>query len=198
MCGDPLPPLSDAVIRVAARRGVLPREVHRSASVEPCEGFLRGSRSHFRCHPVLRKRSGENTNQPFAGPFVSGPGWVRTNDLGIKSPLLYRLSYRPAGAQCRRRRPRSRRPAVPGGFGRPYCRVGKGYAEGSAVEERQAALERGDDPTPGPMPVAPPSTAARTTSPSGTSSAGPTRSTPTRSSPPGRPGGSRSCAAAPA
>jgi hypothetical protein len=24
--------------------------------------------------------------------------------------------------------------------------VGKGYAEGSAVEERQAALERGDDP----------------------------------------------------
>ena len=24
--------------------------------------------------------------------------------------------------------------------------MGKGYAEGSAVEERQAALERGDDP----------------------------------------------------
>jgi hypothetical protein len=27
--------------------------------------------------------------------------------------------------------------------------VGKGYAEGSAVEERQAALERGDDRKPG-------------------------------------------------
>ena len=29
-------------------------------------------------------------------PLVShGPGWIRTNDLGIKSPLLYQLSYRP-------------------------------------------------------------------------------------------------------
>jgi hypothetical protein len=27
--------------------------------------------------------------------------------------------------------------------------MGKGYAEGSAVEERQAALERGDDTRPG-------------------------------------------------
>ena len=27
--------------------------------------------------------------------------------------------------------------------------MGKGYAEGSAVEERQAALERGDDPDAG-------------------------------------------------
>jgi hypothetical protein len=25
-----------------------------------------------------------------------GPGWNRTNDLGIKSPLLYQLSYRPS------------------------------------------------------------------------------------------------------
>src|SRR4051794_39882586 len=54
-----------------------------------------------------------------------GPGRDRTCDLGIKSPLLYQLSYRP----------RSRHTAG----------VGKGYAEGSAVEERQAALERGDD-----------------------------------------------------
>jgi hypothetical protein len=29
-----------------------------------------------------------------AGSF-DGPGWNRTNDLGIKSPLLYQLSYRP-------------------------------------------------------------------------------------------------------
>ena len=28
--------------------------------------------------------------------FLDGPGWDRTSDLGIKSPLLYRLSYRPA------------------------------------------------------------------------------------------------------
>jgi hypothetical protein len=26
-----------------------------------------------------------------------GPGRIRTCDLGIKSPLLYQLSYRPAG-----------------------------------------------------------------------------------------------------
>jgi len=25
-----------------------------------------------------------------------GPGWIRTSDLGIKSPLLCQLSYRPA------------------------------------------------------------------------------------------------------
>jgi hypothetical protein len=56
---------------------------------------------------------------------VDGPGGSRTHDLGIKSPLLYQLSYRPAYA----------------------VRVGKGYAEGSAVEERLAALERGDDLT---------------------------------------------------
>jgi hypothetical protein len=26
-----------------------------------------------------------------------GPGWIRTSGLGIKSPLLYQLSYRPRG-----------------------------------------------------------------------------------------------------
>jgi hypothetical protein len=31
----------------------------------------------------------------FAG-ILCGPGWIRTNDLGIKSPLLCQLSYRPA------------------------------------------------------------------------------------------------------
>jgi hypothetical protein len=29
-------------------------------------------------------------------PFSYGPGRTRTCDLGIKSPLLYQLSYRPA------------------------------------------------------------------------------------------------------
>ena len=55
--------------------------------------------------------------------FLNGPGRNRTCDLGIKSPLLYQLSYRPEYA----------------------VRMAKGYAEGSAVEERLAALERGDD-----------------------------------------------------
>ena len=36
--------------------------------------------------------------------FLDGPGWNRTNDLGIKSPLLYQLSYRPAPSECRSRR----------------------------------------------------------------------------------------------
>jgi hypothetical protein len=27
---------------------------------------------------------------------ADGPGWIRTTDLGIKSPLLCQLSYRPA------------------------------------------------------------------------------------------------------
>ena len=57
-----------------------------------------------------------------------GPGRSRTCDLGIKSPLLYQLSYRPW---------------VPEEEYAP--RMGKGYAEGSAVEERLAAMERGDD-----------------------------------------------------
>ena len=34
--------------------------------------------------------------------FLDGPGWIRTNDLGIKSPLLCQLSYRPGPAECRR------------------------------------------------------------------------------------------------
>ena len=33
----------------------------------------------------------------FCSGFFDGPGRDRTCDLGIKSPLLYQLSYRPAG-----------------------------------------------------------------------------------------------------
>jgi hypothetical protein len=33
---------------------------------------------------------------PRSHPAVNGPGRDRTCDLGIKSPLLYQLSYRPA------------------------------------------------------------------------------------------------------
>src|SRR5262245_38265899 len=33
--------------------------------------------------------------------FRDGPGRIRTCDLGIKSPLLCQLSYRPAPRECR-------------------------------------------------------------------------------------------------
>ena len=39
----------------------------------------------------------ENAKRRTSGAFGSGPGRSRTCDLGIKSPLLYRLSYRPPG-----------------------------------------------------------------------------------------------------
>ena len=139
-----------------------PRSYARSAPSRPASR----RRSTHRRLPRRRSRQSEARKG-----FLSGPGRDRTCDLGIKSPLLYQLSYRPA-----------------------ILLVGKGYAEGSAVEERQAALERGDDPTRRSTPVARPSTAAPTTSRSGTSSAGPTRSTPTRSSPRARRGASRSSA----
>ena len=61
---------------------------------------------------------------------LDGPGRDRTCDLGIKSPLLYQLSYRPW---------------IVGKAVEYPAWMGKGYAEGSAVEERLAALERGDD-----------------------------------------------------
>ena len=35
---------------------------------------------------------------PLSHAAKNGPGWIRTSDLGIKSPLLYQLSYRPATA----------------------------------------------------------------------------------------------------
>jgi hypothetical protein len=40
-----------------------------------------------------------------------GPGWIRTNDLGIKSPLLCQLSYRPGRASVGREGARSGRRA---------------------------------------------------------------------------------------
>ena len=52
-----------------------------------------------------------------------GPGRDRTCDLGIKSPLLYQLSYRPATVYS-------------------VAAMSKGYAEGSALEERLADFER--------------------------------------------------------
>ena len=54
---------------------------------------------------------------------LCGPGRTRTCDLGIKSPLLYQLSYRPAAVYS-------------------VAAMSKGYAEGSALEERLADFER--------------------------------------------------------
>jgi uncharacterized membrane protein len=39
---------------------------------------------------------------------INGPGWIRTSGLGIKSPLLYQLSYRPSSEE---------------GYARPVVRV---------------------------------------------------------------------------
>ncbi len=56
-----------------------------------------GGLSLPRMLPLLDKASGHPSRKsPVSGAFLHGPGWDRTNDLGIKSPLLYRLSYRPA------------------------------------------------------------------------------------------------------
>ena len=60
---------------------------------------------------------------PLLSADRSGPDRDRTCDLGIKSPLLYRLSYRPAAVYS-------------------VAAMSKGYAEGSALEERFADLER--------------------------------------------------------
>src|SRR6266516_3563814 len=40
----------------------------------------------------------------FAGTLGDGPGWIRTSGLGIKSPLLCQLSYRPREKRRRLRR----------------------------------------------------------------------------------------------
>ena len=76
----------------------------------------------------MRTRRSKQHETILTRSFPDGPGRSRTCDLGIKSPLLYQLSYRPLLLE-----------------GSTLEHVGKGYAEGSAVEERLAALERGDD-----------------------------------------------------
>src|SRR5438067_7719618 len=53
------------------------------------EEFLRSLTPWPGRHPFRRHKS------PLCGAFSYGPGRDRTCDLGIKSPLLYQLSYRP-------------------------------------------------------------------------------------------------------
>jgi hypothetical protein len=66
-----------------------------------------------------------NARWPLApvSAFCCGPDRDRTCDLGIKSPLLYQLSYRPESNYS-------------------VAAMSKGYAEGSALEERLADFER--------------------------------------------------------
>ena len=54
-----------------------------------------------------------------AGESCSGPSRARTCDLGIKSPLLYQLSYRPAGAIVGRTHAKG--PAAGGDQALRYC-----------------------------------------------------------------------------
>ena len=75
-------------------------------------GFGLDRRSHVEAKSTSRgprievnARMGRRRVHEFVGPgvdlsrppFVDGPGRDRTCDLGIKSPLLYQLSYRPRG-----------------------------------------------------------------------------------------------------
>lgn len=67
--------------------------------------------------------------KPFSLSYavLDGPGRDRTCDLGIKSPLLYQLSYRP--------------------FASILEAMSKGYMEGPAAEAAEArrdAMERGE------------------------------------------------------
>jgi len=59
------------------------------------------SRSEAARTPHVLPRSGRHLARTVEAPPLQalrdGPGWNRTNDLGIKSPLLYQLSYRPWG-----------------------------------------------------------------------------------------------------
>src|SRR5919201_3227977 len=86
------------------------RRFHAQARRGPCPvtlGFAVGE-------STLRVSSGRlaDPSCPFGRIVSSGPGRNRTCDLGIKSPLLYQLSYRPAPLLKRRRGPTGE-PGVP-------------------------------------------------------------------------------------
>ena len=66
---------------LAARVGMIPME---PASLVMERKMLQGIKERAE---RLREDDGSESH---------GPGWIRTTDLGIKSPLLYQLSYRPA------------------------------------------------------------------------------------------------------
>ena len=89
----------------------------------------RGAGSRIQQHWVVRHDharrvcSAGNGRRFDLQAILYGPDRDRTCDLGIKSPLLYQLSYRPAAVYS-------------------VAAMSKGYAEGSALEERLADLER--------------------------------------------------------
>ena len=59
----------------------------------------------MRVHPLYTRFSksadGSRKISQLSGDFLDGPCWDRTSDLGIKSPLLYQLSYRPEVSEYR-------------------------------------------------------------------------------------------------
>ena len=59
--------------------------------------------------PTRYGQRASKRKSPVSGAFLHGPGWNRPNDLGIKSPLLCQLSYRPVVSECRRRVRRAQR-----------------------------------------------------------------------------------------
>jgi hypothetical protein len=59
---------------------------------------LKADLAHFLTARLLSRQL-INRKSPVNGQKISsGPGRIRTCDLGIKSPLLYQLNYRPASA----------------------------------------------------------------------------------------------------
>ena len=58
--------------------------------------FQDGLRAWYEVYVVAMKPAVEQAKRQLRTGAVNGPGRDRTCDLGIKSPLLYQLSYRPA------------------------------------------------------------------------------------------------------
>src|SRR5262249_42892253 len=85
---------------------------------------------------ALGARGAETPAAPFQA-IRDGPGRDRTCDLGIKSPLLYQLSYRPRTDQCRAHRARVF------GYNRPSSSPwGSEIATGVAHVDRSTAEQR--------------------------------------------------------
>jgi hypothetical protein len=75
------------------------------------KGRKLGSDYHSAPGPSFARGRGNET--PCVQPRSYGPGRIRTCGLGIKSPLLCQLSYRPTPAECSQGAPRYPWPAAP-------------------------------------------------------------------------------------
>ena len=85
---------------------------HTEVVEQPCPGTRNRREERW----VVVSRLGRDSKATGRQTFFRGPGGNRTHDLRIKSPLLYRLSYRPAAERVVAHRPPSSlfwRPIVP-------------------------------------------------------------------------------------